>query len=170
MVKRRMATYSIIFENLANILIQHVPDTDPAAIIEGTHVAQPFWEPSEEDNIHFCDRTLLRPVNILMNGAVYYTFPVGSPVKLTLRNDGIRKAILTVPEQNNSNLNRLKEIRNAAAAAVPPPPRFAPVLRRQFGHIIGGRRTRTRGTRRNRTRGTRRNRTRRTRRNRTRRN
>ncbi len=151
-----MATYTIIFANLANILIQHVPDTDPAAIIEGTHVAQPFWEPSEEDNIHFCDRTLLRPVNILMNGAVYYTFPVGSPVKLTLRNDRIRKALLTVPEQNYANLNRLKELRDVIRAAVPPPPRFAPVFRRQIGHIIGGRRTRTRGTRR-----TRRNRTRR---------
>jgi hypothetical protein len=151
-----MATYTIIFENLANILIQHVPDTDPAQIIEGVHVAQPFWEPGDADNIHFCDRTLLRPVNLLINGGVYYTFPIGSPVKLTRRNDGLRQALLTVPVQSNANRNRLKEIRNAAAAPVAPPPRFAPVLRRQIGHIIGGRRTR--GTRRNRNR---RNRTRR---------
>ena len=148
-----MATYSIIFENLANIFLEQIPATDPAQIIEGVHVSQPFWEPGDADNVHFCDRTLLSPVNLLMNNAVYYTFPVGSPVRLTLRNDGLRQALLTVPVQNNANRNRLKDLRDLIAAPVAPPPRFAPVLRRQGG-IVGGRRTRTRRTRRNRSRRT----------------
>ena len=57
MAKDRMPSYSILFENLANILLQHAPVTDPDLITEGVHVAQPFWEPGDADNIHFATET-----------------------------------------------------------------------------------------------------------------
>jgi len=142
-----MAAYPIIFENLANINLHQAPATDPAQIIEGIHVQMPIWEPTNIDNVRFCNRTLLSPVNLLVNGAVYFSFPVGAPVRLTLRNDGFRQALLTVPNYGNVKRQGNQVMEEGPAA---PPPAMVPPLRR------GGRRTRT--TRRNRTRTTRRTR------------
>ena len=51
-----------------------------------------------------CDRTLMRPVHIVVEGIVRYTFPIGTPVLLTIRRvpddsgDFDPVAVLVVPE------------------------------------------------------------------------